>query len=198
MSIPPTRLGDISEVCLGAPHQDKPSSISIPVRVINVGDFGPDGLKMTSQETLQLLPARQKKFEILNHDVLLATKGTIFKTVIFKERKDSVAVLGPNLARIRMKNSNLAILLAAAITCDQSSLSIKFHNRRRVRAGGFIGKEDIEEFLFRIPDDIALDELITLVKGAQEESEILTTIMSNRRKIVDDLIYQLMLKQACL
>src|ERR1700761_7821297 len=107
MSIPSTRLGDIAEVCLGAPHQDKPSSISIPVKVINVGDLGPDGVNMTSQETVQLLPARVKKFEIHNHDVILATRGTIFKAVVFKEPKHSITVLGSNLARIRMKDTEL-------------------------------------------------------------------------------------------
>lgn len=188
-------MGDISAVCLGAPHRDKSSSISVPVRVLNVGDLGPDGAHMSNQETLQLLPARVKKYSLLTNDVIVAVRGTVFKSAVFKERTDTVTVLGSNLARVRMADPNLALVVAAAITCQQSTLSAKFYARRRVRAGGFIGKDDIEDFLFRIPSDKALAELITMLEGAQEEVKLLSTLISNRRKLVDDLVYQLMLKQ---
>jgi len=191
-----TRLGDISEVRLGAQHRDLSATITLPVKVISVGDLVPSGVNMSSQETLELLPARAKKYELVTDDVIVAVRGTIFKTAIFAARADSVFVLGPNLARVRLNDPNLALLVAAAIGSDQSSLSVKFQAKRSMKAGGFIGKEDIEDFLFRLPDVKALGELITLLKGAQEESQILNSIISNRRKVIDDLVYRMLLKKA--
>ncbi len=189
-----TRLGDISSVLLGAPHKAQSSSITLPVKVISVGDLGPNGVNTDGQEALELLSSRARKYGLVNDDVIVAVRGTIFKTAIFTERSDSLFVLGPNLARVRMRDPKLALVIASVLRCEHSPLSLKFKSKRSVRASGFVGPKEIEDFLFKIPGDKVLGELITVISGAQEEAQLLDSIILKRRYLVEDWVSRLMLK----